>query len=72
MRLKQRNDVVFGGLAIMTTFVVLDPLALRPRLSPGYLRANYKRFFSILPNNYEIRHYKFVASKIAKNNLSYI
>jgi len=26
---------VFGGLAIMTTCVVLDPLALRPRLSPS-------------------------------------
>ncbi len=27
--------LVFGGLAIMVTCVTLDPLALRPRLSPG-------------------------------------
>ena len=26
---------VFGNLAILVTFVTLDPLALRPRLSPG-------------------------------------
>ena len=33
-----RNHVAlvhFGGLAIMVTSVTLDPLALRPRLSPG-------------------------------------
>ena len=28
---------VFGGLAIMTTCVAVDPLALRPRLSPSLL-----------------------------------
>ena len=27
--------VVFGGLAIVVTFVTVDPLALRPRFSPG-------------------------------------
>ena len=26
---------IFGGLAILVTSVTLDPLALRPRLSPG-------------------------------------
>ena len=26
---------IFGGLAILVTCVTLDPLALRPRLSPG-------------------------------------
>ena len=37
-RLAARNDVAvlnFGGLAIVVTCVTLDPLALRPRLSPG-------------------------------------
>ena len=37
-RLAARNRVAgfsFGGLAIMVTCVTLDPLALRPRLSPG-------------------------------------
>jgi hypothetical protein len=27
--------LIFGGLAIMVTGVTIDPLALRPRLSPG-------------------------------------
>ena len=27
--------MIFGGLAIVVTFVTLDPLALRPRFSPG-------------------------------------
>ena len=27
--------MIFGGLAIMVTCVTVDPLALRPRLSPG-------------------------------------
>ena len=31
---------VFGGLAIMVTCVTLDPLALRPRLSPGLPLSN--------------------------------
>jgi hypothetical protein len=26
--------MIFGGLAVMVTFVTVDPLALRPRLSP--------------------------------------
>gem|GEM_PF-4270232 len=30
-----KNKMNFGGLAIMVTCVTLDPLALRPRLSPG-------------------------------------
>jgi len=34
--------VVFGGLAIMVTFVTVDPLALRPRLSPGLPLSNDK------------------------------
>jgi len=29
------NLIIFGGLAIMVTCVTLDPLALRPRVSPG-------------------------------------
>ena len=32
--------VVFGGLAIVVTFVTVDPLALRPRLSPGLPLSN--------------------------------
>ena len=31
---------VFGGLAIVVTLVTLDPLALRPRLSPGLPLSN--------------------------------
>jgi hypothetical protein len=27
--------MIFGGLAIIVTGVTVDPLALRPRLSPG-------------------------------------
>jgi hypothetical protein len=34
--------IVFGGLAIMVTEVTLDPLALRPRLSPGLPLSNEK------------------------------
>jgi hypothetical protein len=29
------RSMVFGGLAIVVTLVTLDPLALRPRFSPG-------------------------------------
>ena len=32
--------VVFGGLAIVVTFVTVDPLALRRRLSPGLPLSN--------------------------------
>ena len=33
----QRYNLIFGNLAIIVTFVTVDPLALRPRLSPGLL-----------------------------------
>jgi len=29
--------MIFGGLAILVTCVTVDPLALRPRFSPGLL-----------------------------------
>jgi len=29
------RSMIFGGLAIMVTNVTVDPLALRPRFSPG-------------------------------------
>ena len=32
--------VVFGGLAIVVTLVTVDPMALRPRLSPGLPLSN--------------------------------
>jgi hypothetical protein len=34
--------VVFGSLAIMITCVTVDPLALRPRFSPGLPLSNDK------------------------------
>ncbi len=33
----QKRNTHFGGLAILVTGVTVDPLALRPRLSPGLL-----------------------------------
>jgi hypothetical protein len=36
------DHFVFGGLAIMVTCVTVDPLALRPRLSPGLPLSNDK------------------------------
>jgi hypothetical protein len=36
------EHLVFGGLAIMVTCVTVDPLALRPRLSPGLPLSNDK------------------------------
>jgi hypothetical protein len=35
VRLKDNTKGIFGGLAILATCVAVDPLALRPRLSPG-------------------------------------
>jgi|WetSurMetagenome_2_1015567.scaffolds.fasta_scaffold454729_2 hypothetical protein len=34
---KNKDIVIFGGLAIMVRWRTLDPLALRPRFSPGLL-----------------------------------
>jgi hypothetical protein len=36
------DHFVFGGLAIMVTCVTVDPLALRPRLSPSLPLSNDK------------------------------
>ena len=45
------DHFVFGGLAIMVTCVTVDPLALRPRLSPGLPLSNDKVVTDWRPTN---------------------
>jgi len=54
------TGLIFGGLAILVTFVTVDPLALRPQLSPGlplsdiYFQLIINGFACFLPVSYEI------------------
>ena len=62
----QKGLMIFGSLAILVTFVTVDPLALRPHLSASllfsddsYIRIIGLTFLFVL-NNCVILHYRLV------------
>lgn len=72
------KNLIFGGLAILVICMTVDPLALRPRFSPGlpfsdiYFESIIYGFACFLLIICEIQRYKLVNCTDAKADLTFL